>query len=55
MLTALALSVPFVSEAANEAVSYHAWFATGLANGDFPPWFNFVLAAVRLIPLHKSD
>ncbi|KAJ1633390.1 hypothetical protein T492DRAFT_981680, partial [Pavlovales sp. CCMP2436] len=55
MLTALAPSVPFASEAANEAVSCHAWFATGLANGDFPPWFNFVLAAVRLIPVHKSD
>ncbi|KAJ1640782.1 thioredoxin-like protein [Pavlovales sp. CCMP2436] len=42
-------------EAANEAVSCNAWFATGLANGDFPPWFIFVLAAVRLISLHKSD
>jgi hypothetical protein len=55
MLTAISPSVPFASGKANEAVGCHAWLATGLANGDFPPWFNFILAAIRLIPLHKND
>jgi hypothetical protein len=55
MLSAISPSVPFESGKANEAVDCHAWLATGLANGDYPPWFNFILAAIRLIPLHKND
>lgn len=53
-MTALAPTVPFANERAQRALAMHAWLASALANGELPQWYNYLLAAVRLIPLHKG-
>jgi hypothetical protein len=47
--------MPLSRDKAQKALEVHAFLATALANGELPQWFNFIFAAVRLIPLNKGE